>query len=85
MIDIALISVAIRTVLRQIFLIASNVFLVVLNVLLLRSRILALGIGTTGEQTGQSNREHPSTDHMFCVHRVVSYRKHSWVTTTLAE
>jgi len=83
MIDIALIRVAIRTVLCEVFLIASNVFLVVLNVLLLRSRILALGIRTTGEQTGKSNREHTSTDHMFCVHRVVSYRKRSWVTPHL--
>src|SRR5947209_17758968 len=68
MIDIALIGIAIRAVLREIFLIASNVFLVVLNILLLRSRILALGIGAPGEQTGKSNREHPSTDHKFCVH-----------------
>src|SRR5436190_17817741 len=68
MIDIALIGIAIRAVLREIFLIASNVFLVVLNILLLRSRIRALGIGAPGEQTGNSNREHPSTDHKFCVH-----------------
>src|SRR5204863_9635433 len=67
-IDIALIGVAIRTILCQIFLIASNVFLVTLDVLRLRSRILALRIRTAGEQTGKSNREHPSTDHMFCVH-----------------
>jgi len=40
-------------------------FFVVLDVLLLRSRILALGIRTTGEQTGKSNREHTTTDHMF--------------------
>src|SRR5260370_28381675 len=45
-----------------------NVFLVVLNVLLLRSRILALSIHTTGEQTGKSNREHTSTNHKFCFH-----------------
>src|SRR5260370_23705420 len=68
-IDIALIGVTIRAVLRQIFLIATNVFLVVLDVLLLRGRILALGICTTGEQTGKSNREHTSTDYEFCVHK----------------
>src|SRR5258707_15617646 len=68
-IDITLIGVTIRAVLRQIFLIVSNVFLVVLDVLLLRGRILALGIRTTGEQTGKSNREHTSTDYMFRVHR----------------
>ena len=76
--DIALIGVAIRTILRQILLIVSNVFLVVVNVLLLRSRILALCICITGEQTGKSNREHPSTDHQFCVHCVLSYGKRSW-------
>src|SRR5207249_9403606 len=62
-IDIALIGVAIRTILHQILLIVSNVFLVVLNVLLLLSRILALGICTTGKQTGKSNREHRSEEH----------------------
>src|SRR5260370_39356374 len=67
-IDGALIRIAIGTVLRQIFLIVPNVFLVVLNVLLLRSRILALSIHTTGEQTGKSNREHTSTNHKFCFH-----------------
>jgi len=77
-IDVALIGIAIGAVLRQIFLIVSNVFLVALNVLLLRSWIRALGIRTTGEQTGKSNREHTSTDRMFCVHRVLSYEKSSW-------
>ncbi|PYU55554.1 MAG: hypothetical protein DMG55_27420 [Acidobacteria bacterium] len=42
-IDIELISMAIRTIVRQIFPVVSNVFL---KVLLLRCRILALGIGT---------------------------------------
>src|SRR6266851_5469828 len=84
-IDMTLIGVAIRTVFRQIFLVVSDVFLVVLNVLLLRGRIRALGIGTTGEQTGKSNHEHTSTDHMFCVHRVLSYLIVPGVTTTLTK
>src|SRR6266851_559976 len=84
-IDVALIGVAIRTVFRQIFLVVSDVFLVVLNVLLLRGRIRALGIGTTCEQTGKSNHEHTSTDHMFCVHRVLSYSIVPGVTTTLTK
>jgi hypothetical protein len=72
-IDIPLVLIAIRAVLRQIRLIVSNIFLIILDVLLLRGRILALGIGTTGEQTGKSNCEHTSTHHSFCVHFVSPY------------
>jgi hypothetical protein len=72
MIDVALIGIAIRAIVRQIFLVASNVFLVLLDVLLLRSRIRALGIRTTGEQTGKSNCEHTSSYKLFYLHRLLS-------------
>jgi hypothetical protein len=67
-VDVALIGVAVRAIFREIFFVASNIFLVVLDILLLRTRILALGIRATGEQTGKSNCEHTSTHHSFCVH-----------------
>jgi len=70
-IDITLIGIAIRAVFRQVFPIVSNIFLVALDVLLLRGR--ALGIRTTGEQSGKSNREHTSTDYEFCIHIFLSY------------
>jgi len=60
-----LIGITIGAVLGQILFVVSNVFLIVLDVLLLGSRILALGIRTTGEQTGKSNREHSSANHTF--------------------
>ena len=67
-VDVALIGVAVRAVFRQILLVASNILLVIFDVQLLRTRILALGISATGEQTGKSNCEHTSTYHSFCVH-----------------
>src|SRR6266487_1636359 len=82
-IDVTLVGIAIRAVLRQIFLVVSNVFLVALNVLLLWSRILALGIPTTGEQTYKSKREHTSTDHDFCLHVFSPYKIVPGITTTL--
>src|SRR5260370_504753 len=84
-IDVALVGVAIRTILRQIFLIILNIFLVTLDVLLLRSGILALGISTTGEQTGKSKREHTLTAHDFCVHAFSPYEIVPGITTTLAK
>src|SRR6266446_7291681 len=71
-VDVALIGVVVRAVLREIFLVVSNVLLVIFDVLRLRTRILALGINATREQTGKGNCEHTSTHHSFCVHFLVS-------------
>src|SRR5260370_5486626 len=85
MIDVALVGIAIRTVLGQIFLVILNILLVTLDVLLLWSRILALGIRTISEQTGKSKREHTSTAHDFCVHVFSPYEIVPGITTTLAK
>jgi len=68
-----LIGVAVRAVLGQIFLVASNVFLVVLNILLRsRGRVRALGIHVSGQQAGKRESNRTSSNEFFRIHRFLS-------------
>src|SRR5439155_21622346 len=65
-VDVALIRVAIRTIVCKVLLVLPNVFLVALRILLLGGWIL--GVNAGHEQTSKRHCERTATNQEFCFH-----------------